>query len=142
MMGKEAARLFVEQLRRRTLQKVVFLPSPLKEPGPHISVAIRKIVVPKKPRAAAAEHEVRLYVTMEGKVESETGRDMAVDLCESLSTYLDSATRLEDADGNQIANTRITATVNEDDGILGDPDDDKVAWIDDLHYVTIAYPAD
>jgi hypothetical protein len=141
MIGDDVAKLFEAQLARRTGAKVILAPSPLKEPGPHITVKVRKVIAPKMPRGAMRAHELRLYVSVEGKVESETGRKMAIDTCEAASTYLAEVSHLEDEGGNPIPNTRVIATINEDDGILGDPDDDKVAWIDDLHYVTIAYPA-
>jgi hypothetical protein len=141
MTGFDVAHLFGGQLLRRTGLKVVLRPSPLKEPGPHVDVAVRKIVVPKGTKAASEQHELRLYVFMQGSVESNTGLEMAMDACETLATYLESITRLEDVDGNPIANTRVTSTVNEDDGILSDPEDEKIAWLDDLYSVNIWYPA-
>jgi hypothetical protein len=140
MTPYDATLAFAEQLRNRTGLKVIVSPSPLKEPAPHVKVNVRKILRAKAPAAAASEYELRLIVSADGKVESETGLKLAVEACTALVDYLGSASRLEDAVGAAIAGTRIKETVNEDDGILEDPENGNVAWIDDLHYVSVWIP--
>ncbi|HOX30914.1 MAG TPA: hypothetical protein PLB91_01215 [Spirochaetales bacterium] len=141
MTANQAADYFEKQLARRTGLKVVHLPSPLKEPGVHIKMLERKVIVPRSPKAAQSSHELRLYVSVSGSCESETGRREAVAACETLAEYLKDELHLENDAGLPIAGTRITSSISEDDGILGDPDNEKLAWIDDLHYVAISYPA-
>jgi len=141
MNANQAATYFEKQLTRRTGLKVVHLPSPLKGPGVHIKMLERKVIVPHSPKAAQSSHELRLYVAVSGSCESDTGRRDAVAACETLAEYLQAELHLEGDEGLPIAGTRVTATISEDDGILGDPDNERLAWIDDLHYVTVSYPA-
>jgi hypothetical protein len=136
-----AVLLFRSQIERHTGLKVILAPSPLKEPGVHVKIVVRKVLVPERPKAAQNTHEVRLYVSIDGSVESDTGLALALSACETLGAYLTTCTRLEDEHGEQIANTRVVSTANEDDGILQDPDNGNLAWLDDLHFVTLSIPA-
>jgi hypothetical protein len=143
MTAIDVAHLFEKQIARRTGIKTILAPSSLKESGPHVKVLVRKVLVPARPAAAQGQHELRLYVSLEGKLESDTGLKMALDDCESLAVYIltTPSLHLEDETGKAIANTLITAKPDENDGLVGDPDDDKVAWADDLIYVSVFYPA-
>lgn len=141
MKAYDAVKLFSAQITRSTGCKTILAPSPLKEPGPHVRVVVRKVVTPLKPKAAQSEREIRLYVSVDGSAESETGLRMALETCEALSDYLSGCTRLEDQFGAAISSTRVTSRANEDDGILEDPDNGNVAWLDDLHFVTLFIPA-
>jgi hypothetical protein len=141
MNAYESVKLFEAQVRRATGLKVVLMPSPIKEPGPHVKLAVRKVVSTKAPRAAQGEREVRLFASLDGNVESETGLKLALEACEKLAVYLVACERLEDAQGAAIANTRVISKSNDDDGILQDPDKETVAWLDDLHYVSVFIPA-
>jgi hypothetical protein len=140
MTPHAAVLAFAAQLGRHTGIKVIVSPSPLKEPAPHAKVAVRKILRAKTPGGATSEYEVRLIVSADGRVESETGLKLAVEACTALVDYLSTVSRLEDGNGAPIASTRIRETVNEDDGILEDPENGNVAWIDDLHYVSAWIP--
>jgi hypothetical protein len=140
MKAFDAVKFFEAQIARRTGLKVVLMPSPLSEPGVHVKLSCRKVLRLKVgPRLG--EREVRLYAVVDGSVESETGLGMAIDACEGLATYLAGCDRLEDANGDAIANTRVVATTNDNDGILQDPDKDSVAWLDDLYFVVLTIPA-
>lgn len=140
MKAFDAVKLFESQVRRDTGLKVVLMPSPLKEQGPHVKLSVRKVVSTKAPRAAQSEREIRLFVSLDGSVESETGLKLALDACEALTAYLVVCERLKDATGAIIANTRIISKSNDDDGILQDPDKETVAWLDDLHFVSVFIP--
>lgn len=144
MTAFDVVHLFEKQIARRTGLKTVLAPSPLKEPGPHVKVLVRKVSLPARPVAAQGHRELRLYVSLEGRLESDAGLKLALGGCESLAGYLltTPGLHLEDETGAAIANTRITATPDENDGLVGDPDDDKVAWADELIYVSVFYPAD
>jgi hypothetical protein len=141
MMAFAAVKYFEAQLARATGLKVILAPSTLKEPGPHVKLALRKVVVPKTPKAAQASKTVRLFAVVDGSAESETGLRLALEACEAMADYLVHCVRLEDETGTAIADTRIESTVNEDDGILQDPDNGNIAWLDDTHFVSITIPA-
>lgn len=141
MSPYDAVVAFSSQVGRHTGLSVVVSPSPLRDPAPHAKVAVRKILRSRKTTSSAKEYEIRLFVSVDGRVESETGLKLAVDACQVLVDYLLEVTRLEDELGAVIPNTRITVTVNEDDGILEDPENGNVAWVEDIHFVTIWIPA-
>lgn len=140
MTPYEAIALFSGQIARHTRITTITSPSPLKDPAPHVKVAVRKILRSSRTQASKGSYEIRLFVSVDGMVESDTGLRLAVEACQALVDYLANVTRLEHLDGAAIADTRVTATVNEEDGILEDPDNGNVAWIDDVHFVTLSIP--
>lgn len=143
MKAFEALTLFRAQIERRSGLKVVLVPSPVKEAAPTIRLSLRKVVAQRstvRERTVVAR-ELRMTLALDGKVESETGLRLAAEACESLLDFLGSATRLEDALGNPVPSTTISVTVNQDDGILEDPENGAVAWIRDEHFVAISIPA-
>mgnify|MGYP006910160268 CR=1 FL=1 len=142
MTAYECVELFRRQLERRTGLKVVLVPSPVKDSGPVVRIALRKVLVANDTvgNRRAAKREVKLTVALDGRVESATGLRLACDAIESVAAFLRIGTRLETAEGDPIPEASITSTINPDDGVLEDPDSGAVAWIRDEHFVVISMP--
>lgn len=141
MIAYDAVVAFKDQVTRRTGLKTVLAPTPLKDPGPVVKISVRKVLRHAAVQARQdPEREIRLTVRLDGMVESLTGLKAAVEACDALASFLTGATRLEDDTGASIASTRVTETVNEEDGILEDPESGAVAWVQDDHFVTIRLP--
>lgn len=140
----EALVLFRDQVKRKTGLKVVVAPSPIKESGPYVKIAVRKPRRQKTPVTMGAssidEASLRLSVSVGAVVESETGLKQALDASETLQVFLEDAKRLENEEGKPIAGSGISSSSDENDSILEDPESGAKAWVDDLYYVDIEIP--
>ncbi len=140
----DQVQLLVAQIGRHTGLKTLLLPLAIKEPGLCVKVAARKVSTGRDlytDRRPVAGTVVQAAVSIESRVESHTALRNAVDACEALARYAIEADRLEDQDGKPIANLRLEMKSNDDDGLLEDPDNDKVAWVRVEYLVTITQSA-
>jgi hypothetical protein len=139
MTAYDAAVLFKKQIERNTLLKTVLMPTPLKESGPVVKVAVRKLIVRKRDYGSrvAPIREVRLSVMVEATVEGQRALELAMDACEIVGEFMRSTTRLQDKTGSDIPGSRIESFFDEEDSVLDDPDTGKVSWITDEYRVTI-----
>jgi len=136
--------LLVAQIGRHTGLKTLLLPLAIKEPGLCVKIAARKVSTSRDlytDRRPVSGTVVQAAVSIESRVESHTALRNAVDACEALARYAVGADRLEDKDGKPIPNLRLEMKPNNDDGLLEDPDNDKVAWVRVEYLVTITQPA-
>jgi len=132
MTAMQAIDLFLKQVERRSGLKALLVPSALPEPGLHAKVALRKLVPVKDTRAGlrgSGAFLVRLSAAIESRLESDIALGEAVHALESFLRWSVTADRLEDAAGNPVPNTSLQVRLGDDDGVIEDPDDDKVAWL-------------
>lgn len=139
-----ALKLFERQIARRTELKVVLAPCPIKDAGPICKVLLRKPLRLKDPvtmgSASIEEATIKLAVSIEGSIESETGLKLALDASEALQNFLKDAKRLEDEDGNPVAGSAISIKSDVNDSVLEDPESGDKAWIEDVFYVDVELP--
>lgn len=136
----QGAVLFRDQIARRTGLKTLLMPGVMKEAGPVVKVSVRKAVCVLPTKGGPARRTLRLTVAVEGVVESETGLKLCLEAVETLSAYLETSRRLEDEVGDQIPDSLVLTKVNEDDGILEDPETGAKAWVRDEFFVDITLP--
>jgi hypothetical protein len=144
MIFYEALTAYREQLKRHTGLKVVLAPSVLKESDVTVKIAVRRPLIKNNSMArgpaATLEKTLKLFVTLEGVIESEVGLKYALAASESLQEYFAVQRNLEDATGKGIPNSRITISADESDSILEDPESGAKAWTNEAYSVEITIP--
>jgi hypothetical protein len=136
--------LFRKQVERHSGLKTVLVPSPIKEPGLVGKIALRKLMPAKSTFHDRKEDGVitlRISVSVESRIESQSAYRKAVDSLESLVRYARAASRLEDEAGKPILNATLRASLGDDDGLLEDPDNERFAWLREEILFEVTIPA-
>lgn len=140
----EVLELFRKQIERHTGLKTVLVPSPIKEPGLVGKIALRKLLLATstfRDRTEDGGITLRISVSVESRIESQTAFRKAVDSLEALVRYARGASRLEDESGKPIPNATLRSSLGDDDGILEDPDNERVAWLREEVLFEVTIPA-
>jgi len=143
MTAFRATKLFQAQLERAlaglTWCKVILLPNTVGDTSLLVSIAVRK---PERKQATMGVkvRTLKLIVAVTGRIESETGLEMAMDAIEAVSAFLLGAKYLEDDTAVPIADMRISSEISDEDGILEDPETGGRAWAREEFSVSINLP--
>jgi hypothetical protein len=146
MTSFEALRLFAAQIERRIASdkfrvKVVLTPSSIDEKGLVIKISALKSYLQSEPRGVRSSRFLRTRVSVAGAAESLAGLEQALDAVEALDGYLgQNGLRLENMDGEGVANTRIIQTISQEDSFLDSPDENAAQDVQDDRIVTITFP--
>lgn len=150
MTSYEAFNAFFEQVKtlctKRNTLKVVKSPTSIKEKGVIVKIAMLKSYPQGSPKQNDSK-VIRVRLSVEGTLESETGLKQAMDTIDILDDYLICATpgdlsatlNLEDK-GKPIPNTRIITQISVEDSFIDSPDAITVQDLQDERYITITYP--
>lgn len=135
---------------KRFKTKVVITPSSVSESGVIIKVSVLKSALDTRTNATANTRNLRVRVSVCGRVESHTGLAQALECIELLDKYFacPQGKRLETSvkDGKNllfvpVPNTRIVQTVSLDDSFIDSPDTTQVQDVQDDRILTITIPS-
>lgn len=150
MTSFNAFNLFFTQLKKLSTTensiKFVKAPTSLKETGAIVKVSMLKAFPQGQPRVNKS-NMIRVRVSVEGTIESETGLKQAMDTIEILDEYLLCSTpgtesavlHLED-ENKPIPNSRIITQISVEDSFIDSPDATTVQDLQDERIITITYP--
>ncbi len=147
MKSYDALNLFRSQLERNIASdffktKVVLVPSPVREKGLHIQLAVLKTGFENRSPAYDATRTLRVRVTVAGSLESSKSLSMALDAIEKLDSYTNRTLHLEDEQGNPVPNTRIITKVSPEDSFLDTPGSTEIQDAEDVRTCLITFPAE
>lgn len=155
MKSYDVMTLFAQQLERSIASsdecktKVVITPSSVNEKGVVIKISLLKTFPDMVFQARNHSRTVKLRVSVCGTVESQTGLKQAIQMIQSLDSYLfQDNLRLEEiVEGEnslqsvrKIPNTRITQQISNEDSFFTNPDSTDVQDVQDDRTVIITVP--